>query len=69
MNMVSTLGFPAGVVNMVFGVGAKVGSAMTVHPRMPVLSFTGSTVTGGIIATAAAPLFKKLSLEVRYVCK
>ena len=54
-------------MNMVFGLGSSVGAALTAHPSVPLLSFTGSTATGATIATTAAPLFKKLSLEVRYV--
>lgn len=57
-------GLPAGVLNVVHGLGPKVGAAITVHPQVPTLSFTGGTATGAAIATAAAPLFKKMSLEL-----
>jgi aminomuconate-semialdehyde/2-hydroxymuconate-6-semialdehyde dehydrogenase len=57
-------GLPAGVLNIVHGYGHKVGDALTVHPDVPVISFTGGTKTGATIATKAAPMFKKLSLEL-----
>ncbi|XP_018020607.1 2-aminomuconic semialdehyde dehydrogenase-like [Hyalella azteca] len=57
-------GVPAGVLNMVFGSGAAAGSALTQHPDVPLISFTGSTATGATIASITAPLFKKLSLEM-----
>lgn len=57
-------GIPAGVLNIVHGLGPKVGAAITAHPRIPALSFTGGTRTGAEIARVAAPMFKKLSLEL-----
>ena len=57
-------GLPAGVLNIVHGLGTKVGNAMSVHPDIKAVSFTGSTATGRIIAAQAAPLFKKLSFEL-----
>lgn len=57
-------GFPAGVLNIVFGLGPKVGQAMSEHPDIPAISFTGGTLTGATIARTAAPMFKKLSLEL-----
>lgn len=57
-------GMPAGVLNIIHGLGGKVGSAITEHPEIPMLSFTGGTVTGQTIARTAAPMFKKLSLEL-----
>ncbi|MBT5875268.1 MAG: aldehyde dehydrogenase [Candidatus Latescibacteria bacterium] len=57
-------GLPPGVLNIVHGYGHKVGSAITRHPDVPVLSFTGGTKTGATIAATAAPMFKKLSLEL-----
>lgn len=57
-------GLPAGVLNIVHGLGGKVGNAMSVHPDIKAISFTGSTATGRIIAGQAAPLFKKLSFEL-----
>lgn len=58
------VGFPKGVLNIIHGLGAKVGSAMTEHPDVPIISFTGGTETGKTIARTAAPMFKKLSLEL-----
>jgi len=58
------VGFPKGVLNIVHGLGAKVGSSMTEHPEVPIISFTGGTETGKTIARTAAPMFKKLSLEL-----
>jgi aminomuconate-semialdehyde/2-hydroxymuconate-6-semialdehyde dehydrogenase len=57
-------GIPPGVINIVHGLGPKVGEAMTSHPDIPLISFTGGTVTGARVAAGAAPLFKKLSLEL-----
>lgn len=57
-------GFPPGVLNIVQGMGGKVGAAITAHPGIPAISFTGGTATGARIATTAAPMFKKLSLEL-----
>ena len=58
------VGLPAGVLNIVHGLGAKVGAAITNHPRITTISFTGGTVTGREVARSAAPLFKKISLEL-----
>jgi aminomuconate-semialdehyde/2-hydroxymuconate-6-semialdehyde dehydrogenase len=58
------VGLPKGVLNIVHGLGAKVGSAITSHPDVPIISFTGGTSTGAEIARVAAPMFKKLSLEL-----
>ena len=57
-------GLPKGVLNIVHGLGGKVGSAITAHPNIPAISFTGGTQTGATIAKVAAPMFKKLSLEL-----
>jgi aminomuconate-semialdehyde/2-hydroxymuconate-6-semialdehyde dehydrogenase len=57
-------GLPAGVLNIVHGYGHKVGAAITAHKDVPVISFTGGTITGAEIARVAAPMFKKLSLEL-----
>lgn len=57
-------GLPAGVLNMVHGLGAKVGDAISRHPQIKAISFTGGTSTGAEIAKIAAPMFKKLSLEL-----
>lgn len=57
-------GLPAGVLNIVHGLGPKAGQAIIEHPNIPAISFTGGTVTGKRIAATAAPMFKKLSLEL-----
>jgi aminomuconate-semialdehyde/2-hydroxymuconate-6-semialdehyde dehydrogenase len=57
-------GLPAGVLNIVHGYGAKAGQAIIEHPGIAAISFTGGTVTGKKIAATAAPMFKKLSLEL-----
>jgi aminomuconate-semialdehyde/2-hydroxymuconate-6-semialdehyde dehydrogenase len=57
-------GLPPGVFNVVHGLGAKVGAAIVEHPAVRTISFTGGTVTGAEIARAAAPLFKKVTLEL-----
>ena len=62
--VLSEAGLPSGVVNMVFGVGSRAGQPLVAHPDVPLVSFTGGTATGGAIAAAAAPMFKKLSLEL-----
>ncbi len=55
---------PNGVLNVVHGTGPNVGAAITEHPKINTISFTGGTVTGKKVAEAAAPLFKKVSLEL-----
>ncbi len=57
-------GLPAGVLNIVHGTGPKVGSAIVGHKDIKAISFTGGTKTGEEIARTAAPIFKKLSLEL-----
>ncbi|MGB2914841.1 MAG: aldehyde dehydrogenase family protein, partial [Pyrinomonadaceae bacterium] len=51
-------------LNIVHGLGPKVGSAMSSHKDIKAISFTGGTKTGEEIARIAAPMFKKLSLEL-----
>jgi aminomuconate-semialdehyde/2-hydroxymuconate-6-semialdehyde dehydrogenase len=55
---------PAGVLNIVHGTGLNAGQAIVEHPAIKAISFTGGTATGAHIARTAAPLFKKLSLEL-----
>src|SRR5438128_9152610 len=55
---------PKGVLNVVHGTGPNVGAAITAHPKINTISFTGGTVTGRKVAEACAPLFKKVSLEL-----
>ena len=57
-------GLPKGVLNIVHGLGSKAGAAIVSHPDIPAVSFTGGTKTGQEIARTAAPMFKKLSLEL-----
>src|SRR5438477_5988681 len=57
-------GIPAGVINIVHGLGVKAGRAPTMHDEVAAISFTGGTVTGAAVAVNAAPRFKKLSLEL-----
>lgn len=57
-------GIPAGVLNIVHGLGATAGEAIVAHPEIKAISFTGGTKTGEHLARVAAPMFKKLSLEL-----
>ena len=57
-------GLPAGVLNIVHGLGAVAGKAIVAHSEIKAISFTGGTKTGAEIAATAAPMFKKLSLEL-----
>src|SRR5690606_1845286 len=57
-------GLPKGVLNIIHGLGPKAGEAIVSHPDIKAISFTGGTVTGQHIARTAAPMFKKLSLEL-----
>jgi len=57
-------GAPAGVFNLVHGLGAEAGQALVEHPGVRAISFTGGTATGKRVAETAAPHFKKLSLEL-----
>ena len=63
-NICQEAGLPPGVLNIVHGYGHKTGQAIIEHTDVPVVSFTGGTVTGKKIAATAAPMFKKLSLEL-----
>jgi len=58
------IGLPNGVLNIVHGYGPEVGQAIVEHPEIKAISFTGGTSTGKIVAATAAPMFKKLSLEL-----
>jgi len=57
-------GLPPGVLNIVHGTGPSTGQAIVAHPNIKAISFTGGTQTGAHIARTAAPMFKKLSLEL-----
>eukprot|EP00005_Dracoamoeba_jomungandri_P003057 CAMPEP_0174261282 /NCGR_PEP_ID=MMETSP0439-20130205/11338_1 /TAXON_ID=0 /ORGANISM="Stereomyxa ramosa, Strain Chinc5" /LENGTH=486 /DNA_ID=CAMNT_0015345735 /DNA_START=21 /DNA_END=1481 /DNA_ORIENTATION=+ len=62
--LMSEAGVPKGVVNIVFGSGASAGDALVRHPNVPLISFTGGTVTAEKIIVASAPLFKKTAFEL-----
>jgi aminomuconate-semialdehyde/2-hydroxymuconate-6-semialdehyde dehydrogenase len=57
-------GLPKGVLNIIHGYGTTAGQAIVEHPNIKAISFTGGTITGAHIAKVAAPMFKKLSLEL-----
>lgn len=57
-------GLPAGVLNIVHGLGPEIGQAIVEHPKIKAISFTGGTKTGKRIAETAGPMFKKMSLEL-----
>ncbi len=57
-------GLPDGVLNIIHGTGPSCGEAIVKHPKVKAISFTGSTKAGERIASIAAPMFKKLSLEL-----
>lgn len=58
------VGFPAGVLNIVHGLGPKAGQALVEHPGIAAVSFTGSTAVGRGIAAHCGPALKKVSLEL-----
>ncbi len=60
----SKAGLPDGVLNIIHGTGPAAGQAIVEHPNIKAISFTGGTKTGESIARTAAPMFKKLSLEL-----
>lgn len=62
--VVTESGMPAGVLNIVHGLGQHAGDAIVKHPKIKAISFTGGTKTGEYIARTAGPMFKKLSLEL-----
>jgi len=57
-------GLPPGVLNIVHGSGPRAGTAITTHPGVGTISFTGGTATGREIARTTGPLFKKVALEM-----
>ncbi|MFX6019143.1 aldehyde dehydrogenase family protein, partial [Acinetobacter baumannii] len=57
-------GVPAGVYNMVNGDGASVGHRLSSHPDIDMVSFTGSTRAGILVAKAAADTVKRVSQEL-----
>jgi aminomuconate-semialdehyde/2-hydroxymuconate-6-semialdehyde dehydrogenase len=62
--LAAEIGFPAGVLNVVNGLGPSVGEAIVVHPGIKAVSFTGSSAVGRRIAGIAGPMLKKVSLEL-----
>ncbi|WP_333695008.1 aldehyde dehydrogenase family protein [Phaeobacter italicus] len=62
--MMDEAGFPAGVFNLVNGDGAGVGTQLSSHPDIDMVSFTGSTRAGTAISKAAADTLKKVHLEL-----
>lgn len=57
-------GLPPGVINIVHGRGGSAGAALVTHPRIPTISFTGSTGVGRWIAKEAGERLKRVSLEL-----
>ena len=62
--VLTSIQFPSGVINVIHGLGPSAGQAILEHPQIKAISFTGGTSTGKIVAQTAAPMFKKLSLEL-----
>ena len=62
--LMEAVGFPKGVANLVLGAGATVGAAMSAHPQVDKVAFTGGTVTGRKILEASIGNLKKVSLEL-----
>ncbi|MFN7917306.1 MAG: aldehyde dehydrogenase family protein [Vicinamibacterales bacterium] len=62
--LAAEIGFPAGALNIVTGYGAEAGAALTAHPGIDHISFTGSTGTGRLIAEAAAKRHCPVTLEL-----
>ncbi|MGW4337514.1 aldehyde dehydrogenase family protein [Rhodococcus koreensis] len=64
MEAADQVGFPAGVINLVHGYGPVVGEALASHPRIDMISFTGSTAVGRRVLELAAQTVKRVSLEL-----
>lgn len=62
--LIKEAGFPDGVINVLHGKGASIGAAITDHPDITAISFTGGTETGTTIYAGAAKYLKKVSLEL-----
>jgi aminomuconate-semialdehyde/2-hydroxymuconate-6-semialdehyde dehydrogenase len=62
--VIDGLGAPAGVFNVVHGLGAEVGQALCESPGVDGISFTGGTATGARVGATTAQTFKKVSLEL-----
>ena len=63
-DVLAELGLPAGVFNLVSGLGTVVGEAMSAHPGIDMISFTGSTAAGRRVSEAAAETVKRVALEL-----
>tara|TARA_B100000287_G_scaffold374240_1_gene373929 strand:- start:5 stop:1459 length:1455 start_codon:yes stop_codon:yes gene_type:complete len=64
MRVIDGVDLPPGVINLVHGEGAGAGEPLVSHPDVDLVSFTGGTSTGEKVAASAAPMFKKISLEL-----
>ncbi len=64
VEILTEAGVPDGVVNIVHGTGSEVGMAIVEHPDIDLISFTGSSSVGKIIASAAGKTLKRVSLEL-----
>ena len=64
MEIYQEAGFPAGVVNLVTGGGGSVGNALVAHPKVRLITFTGSTDIGRDVSIQAAQYLKRVSLEM-----
>jgi acyl-CoA reductase-like NAD-dependent aldehyde dehydrogenase len=62
--LLAEAGLPDGVVNIVLGLGDPVGTRMTTHPDVDMVTFTGSTAVGRLIASRAGEQLKKVALEL-----
>ncbi|MDV6013375.1 aldehyde dehydrogenase family protein [Haloechinothrix sp. LS1_15] len=62
--LIAEAGAPPGVVNLLLGSGAEVGSAMVTHPEVDLVSFTGGIATGRKVMAAAADGIKRVALEL-----
>ena len=63
-HLIDEIGFPAGVFNLLTGFGETAGAALTAHPGVDKVTFTGSTEVGRLILRAAAGNFKRVTLEL-----
>ncbi|POA76946.1 betaine-aldehyde dehydrogenase, partial [Pseudomonas sp. FW305-E2] len=62
-NWFEECGLPAGVVNVVNGMGETAGAALVAHPQVDKIAFTGSAAVGKIIVKSAADTLKRVTLE------
>ncbi|EIN01333.1 aldehyde dehydrogenase family protein [Paraburkholderia hospita] len=62
--VIADAGIPAGVFNLVSGTGAEVGTSVASHPQVDMVSITGSTRAGVLVAQAAAPTVKRVAQEL-----